>query len=176
MGRRIGFWHRWHQMHASDQEAPGWRDFFAHFLGTPPEQHWLFRGRRFKPWRRGLAFRFNPFLAEMLSQGGGLLALYVLHLLQDQSRYGNEIMRLIEERTQGRWSGNPGAIYPLLATLEERGLVSGRWEEPKKRTRRMYRLTQAGQQELDRLKEVMRPKLEEAIGILHEMHADLEVD
>lgn len=184
MGRRNDFWNRWHHVRLSivdekdmRQEAI-WRDFFAHFLGTPPEKHWLFRGRRFKPWRTGSwgpPFHFNPFVAEVLSQGGGLLALYVLHLLSEQPRYGNQIMRQIEQRTHGRWAGNPGAIYPLLATLENRGLVEGSWEDPKKRTRRMYLLTESGRQELDRLKEVMRPKLEEAIGILRELHHDLDV-
>jgi DNA-binding PadR family transcriptional regulator len=182
MGRRKSFWHRWHQVHQSSLDEVDekdlrhktiWRDFFAHFLGMPPEKHWLFRGRRFKPWRIGPPFLFNPFVAEVLSQGGGLLALYVLHLLGEQPRYGNEIMRELKRRTQGQWMGNPGAIYPLLSTMENRGFVEGSWEEPKKRTRRMYQLTESGDQELERLKEVMRPKLEEAIGILRELHHDL---
>lgn len=102
-----------------------------------------------------------------------MLPLYVLHLLSQQSRYGNEIMNEIEIRTEGRWSTNPGAIYPLLDMFEQQGLVESEWEDPTKRTRRFYRLTDTGQAELNRLKEVMRPKLEEVIVILGRLLKDL---
>ena len=182
------FWHMWTEaQQAEDQDTPEvdfdirttWRRFFAEFLGVAPEEHWLFGGRRFKPWFSGRwcpPGLFNPFVAVVLSKGGGLLSLYVLHLLAEKPRYGNDIMREIEERTQGRWGSNPGAVYPLLTAIEERGLVEGAWEEPQKRTRRVYSLTLAGRQELERLKEVMRPKLEEAIEILRHLHDDLEID
>jgi DNA-binding PadR family transcriptional regulator len=112
----------------------------------------------------------------ILSKGGGLLSLYVLHLLSEKPRYGNDIMREIEERTQGRWGSNPGAVYPLLSVMEESGFVNGAWEDPTKRTRRVYSLTPAGRQEMDRLKEVIRPKLEEAISVLRDLLDDLKID
>lgn len=161
------------------EERSAWRRHFAEFLGVEPEEHWLFSGRRFRPWlsgRWGPPGLFNPFVAVMLSKGGGLLSLYVLHLLTERPRYGNDIMREIEERTQGRWGSNPGAIYPLLTLMEESGFVAGAWEDPQKRTRRIYSLTPAGLQELERLKEVIRPKLEEAIGVLRSLSDDLEID
>ena len=101
-----------------------------------------------------------------MSKGGGLLSLYVLHLLAEQPRYGNDIMRQIEVRTRGRWNANPGAIYPLLDSMEEQGLVAGVWEDPKKRTRRVYSLTPVGREELFRISQVIRPKLHEAIEVL----------
>jgi DNA-binding PadR family transcriptional regulator len=181
------FWQLWTEAQQdADEDAyepfdarTAWRRFFADFLGVAPEKHWLFSGRRFKPWRSGSwgpPGLFNPFVAVILSKGGGLLSLYVLHLLAERPRYGNDIMREIEERTQGRWGSNPGAVYPLLTAMEERGLVDGAWEDPHKRTRRIYSLTPAGYEELERLKEVMRPKLEEAINILRSLHDDLEID
>jgi DNA-binding PadR family transcriptional regulator len=97
----------------------------------------------------------------------------VLHLLAQQARYGNEIMTELETRTEGRWLANPGAVYPLLDLLEQQGLVTGEWEDPQKRTRRFYRLTTTGQAELEQLKEVMRPKLEEVIVILGKLLANL---
>jgi DNA-binding PadR family transcriptional regulator len=112
----------------------------------------------------------------MMSKGGGLLSLYVLHLLAEKPRYGNDIMRAIQKRTHRRWGSNPGAIYPLLNAMEDRNLVEGKWEDPDKRTRRIYHLTEAGNQELDRLKEVIRPKLEEAITVLRELSDDLEIE
>jgi DNA-binding PadR family transcriptional regulator len=156
-----------------------WKQHFETFLGTDPEKHWLFRGRRFKPWfskKWGSPGLFNPFVAVMLSRGGGLLSLYVLHLLLQKPRYGNDIMREIEIRTQKRWGSNPGAIYPLLTELEDRGMVVGSWEDPDKRTRRVYSITSEGRKELTRLKEVMRPKLEEAISVLRGLSDDLRID
>lgn len=183
--RHRHFWHEWQDV---EQDGEGdqagmrfdsrraWRRHFAEFLGVPPEKHWLFGGRRFRSWAMGSSGSpslFNPFVAMVLSKGGGLLSLYVLHLLAEQPRHGNEIMREIEERTQGRWDSNPGAVYPLLTAMEERGFVQGHWEDPERRTRRTYHITSAGEQELERLKEVMRPKLEEAIETLRRLADDL---
>lgn len=184
--KRGRFWQNWAEaMHSLEGEHDqtdfehrhAWKQHFETFLGTDPEKHWLFRGRRFKPWfsrKWGPPGLFNPFVAVVMSRGGGLLSLYVLHLLSQKPRYGNDIMREIETRTQKRWGSNPGAIYPLLNELEERGMVEGIWEDPDKRTRRVYNIKPEGRQELVRLKEVMRPKLEEAIGVLRELSDDLQ--
>lgn len=58
--------------------------------------------------------------------------------------------------------------------MEEGGLVTGEWEDPDKRTRRIYQLTEAGKRDLELVKEVMRPKLEEAIKILRDLSDDLK--
>jgi PadR family transcriptional regulator PadR len=171
------FWEAWQAQYGDEFPSPGemaraWREHLRDFLGQPPEDHWFFGGRRFKgsPWGpQG----FNPIVGMVLSKGGGLLPLLVLHLLSRQARYGNEIMNEIEVRTEGRWSANPGAIYPLLDMLEQQGLVESEWESPAKRTRRFYRLTETGHTELTQLKEVMRPKLEEIIIVLGKLLSDL---
>ena len=186
--RRGYFWPKWSEVEQDlEEEFPeghgdhrrAWRKHFSDFMGVPPEKHWLFSGRRFKPWRSGKSGHpglFNPFVAVMMSKGGGLLSLYVLHLLAEKPRYGNDIMSEIKDRTHRRWGSNPGAIYPLLTAMEDRGLINGKWEDPEKRTRRIYKLTEAGNEELDRLKEVIRPKLEEAISVLRELSDDLEIE
>lgn len=196
--KRQNFWHAWkeesHRMWREEcgppceqehdfphppfpprQVARFWRKFFHDFMGTWPEEHWAFGGRRFSPWRQGMD-HFNPFVASMLSKGGGLLPLYVMQLLSEGSRYGNEIMELITERTGGQWVANPGAIYPLMTVLEEQGLITGEWEDPRKRTVRIYRLTEDGESELTRLKAIVQPKLEEAIEVLQNIAHDLNGD
>ena len=186
--RRGPFWRKWHDAHQrpdrealeyGDERWQAWEEHFTDHLGMPPNEHWLFGGRRFKPWfsrRWGPPVVFNPFVAELLSKGGGLLPLYVLHLLAQRPRYGNDIMRAIEERTEGRWVSNPGAVYPLLNALEDGGFVVGDWEDEARRTRRNYRLTLEGQTEYERLKQVMRPILEEAISVLRKLDNDLEMN
>ncbi|MCZ7542043.1 MAG: PadR family transcriptional regulator [Anaerolineae bacterium] len=164
------FWKQWDERRG---QGMAWRDFFREFLGTPLPSHWVFGGRRFKPWHMG-EMAFNPFVATMLSKGGGLLPLYVLHLLSREERYGNELMQEIAERTHHRWAANPGAIYPLLTVLEESGFIEGEWEDPDKRTVRRYRITPAGAEELARIKAVMRPRLKEAIEVMRDMVEDLD--
>jgi len=179
------FWQKWSEVQRSlsgdelerDLETSvAWRRFFADFFGTTPERHWLFGGRRFRSWFSdpwGAPGQFNPFVGGAMSKGGGLLSLYVLHLLAQEPRYGNDIMREIESRTEGRWSANPGAIYPLLDSMEEQRLVEGIWEDPRKRTRRVYSLTSVGREELERLRDVIRPKLREAIDVLFDLYEEM---
>jgi DNA-binding PadR family transcriptional regulator len=110
----------------------------------------------------------------LLSKGGGLLPLYLLHLISQQPRYGNEIMELLAKRTNGQWVSNPGAIYPLLTLLEKEGFVDGKWEDPDKRTIRIYTITEAGQAELARIETIVMPKLTETLQVLQEFINDLQ--
>jgi len=172
------FWHDWHQRRRGRRHPPHklremWRNHFREFFGTEPEEHWFFRGRRFKGWASSDPGTFNPFVGLMLAKGGGLLPLLVLHLLEEQPRYGNEIMKALQERTNGRWVSNPGVIYPMLNIMEEHDLVEGEWEDEDRRTRRFYRITQQGIEELARLKDVMRPRLKEASEILQSLLDEL---
>ncbi len=185
--RHGGYWEDWreerHHFHhgegtfhghgPSSQELQAWREYFHQFFGVWPEDHWIFGGRRFGPWQQGMD-SFNPFLANLLSKGGGLLPLYVLHLVSQQPRYGNEIMEILATRTNGQWVSNPGAIYPLLTQLEEEGFILGEWADPAKRTVRTYSITPSGQEELDRVKGVFTPKIEETIQVLEELLSDLQ--
>ena len=141
-------------------------------MGTWPEHHWAFSGRRFSPWMQG-DVEFNPFLASMMSKGGGLLPVIVLNLLSERPLYGNEIMDLISEQTSGQWLSNPGAIYPLLTMLEAQGLVRSNWEDQFKRTKRYYEITDFGRDELEGLKMIIRPRLEEAVEALTALLSEL---
>jgi DNA-binding PadR family transcriptional regulator len=58
-------------------------------------------------------------------------------------------------------------MYPLLRRLETDGLIAGEWEHPERRSRRFYRLTEAGQAERARLADGVGPRLDavtEALG------------
>ena len=158
----------------SPKEMEAWREFFHQTFGAWPEAHWIFGGRRFSPWHQGMD-SFNPFVATLLSKGGGLLPLYVLHLVARQPRYGNEIMELLAERTNGQWVANPGAIYPLLTLLEKEGFIEGAWEDPDKRTIRIYSITAPGQAEVERIKMIVMPKLAETGQVLQALIEDLAV-
>ncbi|MBU5437635.1 PadR family transcriptional regulator [Tissierella sp. MSJ-40] len=70
--------------------------------------------------------------------------LYILHLLNERSYYGNEIIDEIKERLDNKWEPSPGMVYPLLRELEQEGYIDGWWEEPDKRSIRRYKLTDEG--------------------------------
>jgi len=53
----------------------------------------------------------------------GALRYIVLQLIADQPRHGYEIIKEIEDRVGGDYAPSPGAIYPLLALLEDLGHV-----------------------------------------------------
>ena len=48
----------------------------------------------------------------------------VLLLLTEEAMHGYQLMQTISERTGGRWSPSPGAIYPVLNQLEDEGLIT----------------------------------------------------
>lgn len=147
-----------------------WGGPFPFGPGRHGRGHWLFRGRR---WRGEPGA--NPFIGLVLSKSGGLLPVFVLQLLAEQPRHGNELMREIERHTGGAWASNPGAMYPLLSALEGQGFIQGAWagDDPSKRSRRVYQITEAGRAELAGLKEALKPKLLQALDILSSIYENL---
>jgi PadR family transcriptional regulator PadR len=101
----------------------------------------------------------DPLLAGL--RKAGLLRLLVLHLLRTGPSYGNQLMERVAELTGGLIAVNPNTMYPLLRALEADGLVAGEWEHPERRSRRFYRLTDAGAADCDRLAAEFGPKLDE---------------
>lgn len=89
----------------------------------------------------------------------GLLPLYVLHLLADGPRNGNEICTEIGKRTDGAWQPSTGGIYPLLRKFEKKGLVEGQWQDPDRRTQRLYSLTPKGVEEVNSVRQGMKTKM-----------------
>ena len=79
----------------------------------------------------------------------GSAELMILSLLEDQSRHGYDISKLIEQRSGGAVKFRVASLYPLLYRLEQRGWIQGRWvEKAGQRRRRYYRLTKEGQRML----------------------------
>jgi DNA-binding PadR family transcriptional regulator len=64
----------------------------------------------------------------------------VLALLAERPMHGYEMIKQIEERTQGAWTPSAGSIYPTLQMLEDEGLIRGEESDGKRR----FTLTEAG--------------------------------
>jgi len=99
-----------------------------------------------------------PLLTDL--RRAGLLPALVLPLLAEGPSYGNQLMERIRELTGGVLAVNPNTMYPLLRSLEQRGLIGGHWEHPKRRSRRFYSLTPAGESERAKLAVELAPRLD----------------
>jgi PadR family transcriptional regulator, regulatory protein PadR len=111
----------------------------------------------------------DPLVGDL--RRGGLLPLLVLHFLAREPSYGG---RLIE--VTGGLMGvtvNPNTMYPLLRSLEDRGLITGEWEHPHRRSRRFYRLTKAGDRERERLAAELEPRLDAIAGRIADIRTEL---
>lgn len=73
----------------------------------------------------------------------------VLALLEEEPLHGYEIGKRIEARSGGKIAFNAASLYPLLYRLEERGWISGQWQQKAgERRRRFYRITAEGRRTL----------------------------
>ena len=89
-----------------------------------------------------------------------VLPVLILHLLEERPDHGLSLMQRVEAMCGGLLAVNTNTVYPLLRRLEERGFVTGEWDHPTKRARRMYRITAAGRERLTRIKSNMLPYLQ----------------
>src|ERR1700761_296990 len=67
----------------------------------------------------------------------------VLALLADRPMHGYEMIKEIEERSDGAWTPSAGSIYPMLQLLEDEGLIRGEDSDGKRR----FSLTDSGRAE-----------------------------
>jgi len=116
----------------------------------------------------------DPFTGELRRRD--VLPLLVLHYISAGPSYGNQLMERISSVTAGVLSVNPNTMYPLLRSLEARGLIEGQWEHPERRSRRYYAITEAGAREYQDLLEEVLPFLgalaRSLDGIFGEIYGD----
>ena len=85
--------------------------------------------------------------AELLQ---GTLELLALRLLSSGRLNGWDIMQRIQIVSGEVLSVTPGALYPALHRLEERGLISAEWGASENNRRaKFYKLTAAGRKQLE---------------------------
>lgn len=99
--------------------------------------------------------------------------LYILHLLIEKKRYGNEIKDEISTRLDNRWTPSPGMIYPLLNEMESEGYIASYWVEPTKRTKRYYNITDKGRAYYERYKAQNKKSLQDSYRIIKSIMQDI---
>lgn len=103
------------------------------------------------------------------------LMIYTLYLLsiKGERLTGKDIYRRIEERFPGSWNPSHGMIYPLLRELEQEGLVKGKWDDPTKKTRRVYWITITGHKVFELEKQKNEHLFQEALNVITTFLSDL---
>lgn len=84
--------------------------------------------------------------------GPGEVRLALLSLIAEGPKHGYELMRQLGERSGGIYQASAGTIYPTLQQLEDEGLIAADSSEGK----RVYRITDAGREEIRREDETVK--------------------
>ena len=80
----------------------------------------------------------------------GTLDLLILKSLVAGEKHGLGISRRIQQITDGTFVVKPGSLFPALHRMEEEGWISALWGDSENNRRaKYYRLTKAGQKQLE---------------------------
>ncbi|GLQ54403.1 PadR family transcriptional regulator [Devosia nitrariae] len=93
-------------------------------------------------------------IGRMLASGD--LRLVALYLIDEQPRHGYDLIKAIEEKSEGFYSPSPGVVYPALTYLEEAGFVTSEADGNKK----LYTITEEGRAHLADNREAIEKTLE----------------
>ena len=74
----------------------------------------------------------------------GSVETVILRLLGEQAMYGYEMIKTVNERTNGYFEWKEGSLYPCLHRLESEGLVVSEWRGFGGKLRKYYSLTAKG--------------------------------
>ncbi|HEX9012666.1 MAG TPA: helix-turn-helix transcriptional regulator [Anaerolineaceae bacterium] len=79
----------------------------------------------------------------------GSTPMLILSVLASGRMYGYQIMRELEQRSEGYFTMTAALLYPALHQLEQDGLAVGEWEDGQgRRRRKYYAITPLGRQAL----------------------------
>lgn len=75
----------------------------------------------------------------------GFVQLAILHLLKEDSMHGYQIMKELEERSEGHYTASAGTIYPALQELLNKNMVDLLLESDKK----VYSINENGRKRVE---------------------------
>lgn len=81
---------------------------------------------------------------------GGSTPLLILSLIKSNDRYGYEIIRELELRSDSTFQFKEGSLYPVLHKFEKKGLIQSYRKRSKNgRERKYYKITKEGIKQLE---------------------------
>jgi PadR family transcriptional regulator, regulatory protein PadR len=85
----------------------------------------------------------------------GVGKIMILWLISKKRQHGYEIMTQIHESSPySHKMPSASMIYPVLHTLEKKGLIKGTWEHHGKKKVKYYQITEEGEGSLDRIRKL----------------------
>src|SRR5215208_610446 len=88
-------------------------------------------------------------MAQLQQLRKGSTTLLILSVLATDKMYGYQIMRELEQRSEGYFTMTAALLYPALHQLEVDDLLKSEWQEGQgKRKRKYYSITQKGRKAL----------------------------
>ena len=82
----------------------------------------------------------------------GSTTMLVLKLLAEKDMYGYEMIESLRERSENVFELKAGTLYPLLHSLEAKGLLNVYEKEAGNKVRKYYSITKHGRKILDEKK------------------------
>jgi Predicted transcriptional regulators len=86
----------------------------------------------------------------------GQLESLLLGIVARGPAHGYEIITALKERSDGAFDLPEGTVYPVLHRLEHARLLASEWEAAGGRKRRVYRITAAGEKQLQHARQDWR--------------------
>lgn len=83
----------------------------------------------------------------------GSTTLLILRLLEEKDLYGYEMIELLRQRSKNVFELKAGTLYPLLHSLEVKGILTSYESEANGKVRKYYQITKAGRRFLKDQKE-----------------------
>src|SRR5881296_4252986 len=74
----------------------------------------------------------------------GFLRLYIIHRIAQQPAHGYDILRGIENKTEGSWRPGAGSIYPILKELVAGGYIRAGSYKKTGKPQHIYHITPEG--------------------------------
>ncbi len=86
---------------------------------------------------------FDPRISKEMMKG--TTELLVLKVLSEKEMHGYEMIKVIEQQSQGSFQLKAGTLYPILHALENNGTIIGKWEQQSgERKRKIYSISDTG--------------------------------
>lgn len=83
----------------------------------------------------------------------GTTSLFILQLLSEGDKYGYQLTKELEKKSDNLFQLKEGTLYPILHGLENLGMIEAYWEDTESaRKRKYYRITDMGKNELSEKK------------------------
>lgn len=96
----------------------------------------------------------------------GSMTMLILRLLSEKDMYGYEMIDTLRQKSQNVFELKAGTLYPLLHSLEEKGLLVVYEQEVGGKTRKYYSLTNQGGKLLEKKTEEWKKYSEAVLNVL----------